>query len=107
MHGFSPVESDRLGDHVKHSTHQHLHQTTLSRGHDHAAVSFAKNRRSSVNGLTTADNIAAISDVSSSEQMIYFTNENVKGNFSIDWNSRLNFAARRENRDHQQRRPDN
>lgn len=77
------MESDRLGDHVKHSTHQHLHQTTLSRGHDHGAVSFAKNRRSSVSGLTTADNIAAISDVSSSEQMIYFTNENVKGNFSI------------------------
>lgn len=103
VHGFSSVESDRLSDHLKHNSHQHQHQhqTTLSRGPDHGTVSFAENRRTSANGLATADNIAAISDVSSSEQMIYFTNENVKGNFSFSHFMHFYTLHRQFDTDHQ------
>lgn len=89
MHGFSPVESD----HLKPHQHQHQHQP-FNRAHEFGknvqphtkAAPFGEIRRSSAKGLSTADNIA-ISDVSSNEQMLYFTNENgndnVKGNYAI------------------------
>lgn len=99
VHGFSPVENDRLADHLKQ--HQHQHQTLARGGHDfikntqqhvktvpfgeirsHSSSSSSSN---SAKGLATADNIA-ISDVLSNEQMLYFSNENgndnVKGNYA-------------------------
>lgn len=112
MHGFSPVESDRLGlDHLKQHQHQHQHQPLLNHGvgrgigsssssniatgHDFikniqqhvkgvpppSPLSFGENRHGNAKGFATADNIA-ISDVSSNEQMLYFSNDNVKGNYA-------------------------
>lgn len=98
VHGFSPVENDRLADHLKQ--HQHQHQTLARGGHDFikntqqhvkTALPFGEIRShssssssNSAKGLATADNIA-ISDVLSNEQMLYFSNENgndnVKGNY--------------------------
>lgn len=89
VHGFSPVENERPGDHVKQ--HQHQHQSLGRGGHDFiksiqqhvkSVQPFGESRRgSNAKGLATADNIA-ISDVSSNEQMLYFSNDNVKGNYA-------------------------
>lgn len=94
VHGFSPAENDRLGDHLKQHQHQHQHQhQVLSRGghdfikniqqHVKAAPPFGESHHVNAKILSTADNIA-ISDVSSNEQMLYFSNDNVKGNYA--WN---------------------
>lgn len=84
VHGFSPVESDRLGDHSKQHQHQHGGHDFIRNIQQHvkSASPFGESHHGiSAKGLSPADNIA-ISDVSSSEQMIYFSNDNVKGNYA-------------------------